>query len=440
MGMKHNDLISFVLEEAQHRVINDERTKSAETALAAHAKKGKQSTSGKQKKAKKSSKSSTEECDNCGRPGHTADDCYSKGGGKEAEAPWKKKANKPEAAMVAVANDKDNDLFAFTCTSDFVDVAAASKLPKSKYRTCLDSRASNDYSPDQTKFSNYRVVDRDITTADGRILKAVSMGDLHLDLPNGSKRTPVIFKNAIHAPEMAFTLLSISKLEKSDHRVVFHKQMCTISDSKGHTIAKIPHSEGLYCVQAPEQPKIDLIANAAVVQMSINEAHHRLGHISSAAIKHAIAKGFITGIDLDKSSKLDFCEACVKAKSARQLFPQESKMQADKYGEYVHWDLWGPASVKSLNSHYYVAAQIDDATRETRLYIQEKKSETFSSYKNDEAYIETQTGNHIKTVCSNCGGEFMSAEFIKYQDSKGTVRQLTVHDSPQQNSIAKRGM
>ena len=271
-------------------------------------------------------------------------------------------------------------------------------------------------------------------------MKAVSMGDLHLDLPNGSKRTPVIFKNAVHAPKMAFTLLSISKLDKSDHRVVFHKQMCTISDSKGRTIAKIPHSEGLYCMQAPEQPKIDLIANAAVIKMSINEAHRCLGHISSAAIKHAIAKGFITGIDLDKSSKPDFCEACVKAKLARQPFPQESETQADKYREYVHWDLWGPASVKSLNGHYYVAAQIDDTTRETRLYFQEKKSETFSSYKKDEAYIETQTRNRIKTVRSNCRGEFMSAEFIKYQDSRGTVRQLTIHDSPQQNSIAERGM
>ena len=92
------------------------------------------------------------------------------------------------------------------------------------------------------------------------------MDDLHLDLPNGSKRTSAIFKNAIHAPKMAFTLLSISKLDKSDHKVVFHNQMCTISDSKGHTIAKIPHSEGLYHVQAPEQVKPKLSANAAVVR------------------------------------------------------------------------------------------------------------------------------------------------------------------------------
>ena len=104
-GMKHDDLIAFILEEAQHRVINDEHSKSAETALATFTKKGKQNKSGKKKKSDKSTNNSIKECDNCGRPGHGAPDCYSKGGGKEAQAPWKTKGKKPETAMVAVAND-----------------------------------------------------------------------------------------------------------------------------------------------------------------------------------------------------------------------------------------------------------------------------------------------------------------------------------------------
>ena len=38
-AIKADDLIAFIIEEAQHQVINDERTKTAESALAAHAKK-----------------------------------------------------------------------------------------------------------------------------------------------------------------------------------------------------------------------------------------------------------------------------------------------------------------------------------------------------------------------------------------------------------------
>ena len=174
--------------------------------------------------------------------------------------------------------------------------------------------------------------------------------------------------------------------------------------------------------------------------MSINEAHRKLGHLAYGAVAHAISKGYITGIELDTSSKPEFCEACVKAKSAKQPFPKESKTRATKYGERVHWDLWGPATVKSLSGNFYVAARIDDATRETKLYFQSKKSQTVDSYKRDEAFIETQTGNRIKVVRSDRGGEFMAKDLTDHQDQRGTVREFMVHDSPPQNGVAERGM
>ena len=174
--------------------------------------------------------------------------------------------------------------------------------------------------------------------------------------------------------------------------------------------------------------------------MTINDAHRELGHMSHSAIKYAVSQGYITSIELDPNSKPEFCEPCAKAKSAWQPFPKESQTRAKKYGKRVHQDLWGPASVKSLNGHYYVAARIDDATRETTLYFQEKKSETVNSYKKDEALIGTQSGTRIKSVCCDRGGEFMSKQIIQHQDAKGTVQELTVHDSPPQNGTAERGM
>ena len=116
----------------------------------------------------------------------------------------------------------------------------------------------------------------------------------------------------------------------------------------------------------------------------------------------------------------------MKAKSARQPFPKVSKTRATKYGERVHWDLWGPATVKSLNGNFYVAAQIDDTTRETKLYFQSKKSQTVDSYKHDEAFIETQTRYRIKVVRSDRGGEFMAKDLSDHQDQRGTVREFTV--------------
>ena len=150
---------------------------------------------------------------------------------------------------------------------------------------------------------------------------------------------------------------------------------------------------GLYKIIASKPSKDGGYAAAASGKMSIGKAHRKLGHLAYGAISHAVSKGFIARIELDSDLKPEFCEACAKVKAVRQPFPKESKTRAKKYGERVHWDLWGPATVKSLNGHFYVAARIDDATRETKLYFQNKKSETVDSYKLDEAFIETQTGN-----------------------------------------------
>ena len=171
----------------------------------------------------------------------------------------------------------------------------------------------------------------------------------------------MLLKDAVYAPDMAFMLVSRSRLNHTNCSVSFRQGMCTIKDPAGRTMATIPQSNGLYQLDSLGSTSPDH-ANITSGKMSISEAHHKLGHIAHAAIKHAVSNRFITGIDLNLSSKPEFCEACAKAKSAHQPFPKESQTQATKYGEQVHWDLWGPASVKSINGHYYVAARIDDAT------------------------------------------------------------------------------
>ena len=74
----------------------------------------------------------------------------------------------------------------------------------------------------------------------------VGIGDIHIELPNGMKHTKVLLKDVIHAPEMAFTLISISQLDDANCLVTFGKAMCTIKDAKGHIMATIPQADGLY--------------------------------------------------------------------------------------------------------------------------------------------------------------------------------------------------
>ena len=435
--MKADDLIALILEEVQHCVINDERSKDAESALAACMKK-----SEKPKRNKKDKTKSDITCKNCKRTGHRTPDCYQKGGGKEGQAPWNKKKttkNKESEMVVVTADDDENELFVFTCMSDHAAIAEVPDIPKSKLGTCIDSGASRNYSPDHMKFSNYKSVWQTITTADGRLLAGVNIGDLHIELPNRLAKLKIVFKNTIHVPSMAFTLISISRLDKAGFLVTFSEGMCTIKDPKHKMVATVPHMDGLYKLVSKQLNKTET-ANAASGKMLINEAHRKLGHIAYSAIHHALSNGLVTRINLDMGSKVEFCKTCAKAKSVRQPFPKELETWAEKFGKRIHWDLWGPASVKSLKGNQYVTARIDDMMQQTKVYFQAKKSQTFELYKKDKAFIETQGRNCIKICRSDEGRKFQSTKRITHQDLKGTKRELTVHDSPPQNGISERGM
>ena len=204
-------------------------------------------------------------------------------------------------------------------------------------------------------------------------------------------------------------------------------------------MATLPLSDSLYRLTTRSSTSPSAHANIASAKMTIQEAHLKFGHIVHDAIKYAIAKGLILGIELDLTSKPEFCDACTKAKASRQLFPKISNTQAEQYGERVFWDLWGPATIHSQSGSVYVAARMDDHTWEMKLYFLKTKDQTFEAYKQDEAYLETHSENHIKWMHSDRGGEFLSKEMKNHQDSKGTLHKLTVHDSPQQNGIAERG-
>ena len=83
--MKPDDLITFIMEEAQHCVINDKRTKNVESALAAL---GKKQRTGKHRSNKGKEKSTPSAiCKNCKNAGHAKANCWAKGGGKEGQGP-----------------------------------------------------------------------------------------------------------------------------------------------------------------------------------------------------------------------------------------------------------------------------------------------------------------------------------------------------------------
>ena len=67
------------------------------------------------------------------------------------------------------------------------------------------------------------------------------------------------------------------------------------------------------------------------------------------------------------------------------------------------------------------------------------KDEVFKTYLKYEAWCKTQCKvDAIEVLHTNRGGEYLSDEFTAHLESKGTVRKLTVHDTPAHNGVAER--
>ena len=72
------------------------------------------------------------------------------------------------------------------------------------------------------------------------------------------------------------------------------------------------------------------------------------------------------------------------------------------------------------------------------LRLLKSKDETFGAYKDFEAWANMQFNAKIKRLQSDHGGEFLGEQFSHHLCANGTERKLTMHDTPEHNSVAER--
>lgn len=104
----------------------------------------------------------------------------------------------------------------------------------------------------------------------------------------------------------------------------------------------------------------------------------------------------------------------------------------------VHSDVCGPMSVASLGGARYFVTFVDDYTRYSTVYFLRQKSEVFGKFKEFAAEVENVTGLEIKTLRTDNGGEYTSAEFELFLKENGIRHKVTAPYTPQQNGVAER--
>jgi hypothetical protein len=165
-----------------------------------------------------------------------------------------------------------------------------------------------------------------------------------------------------------------------------------------------------------------------------------MGHIAPEAAKRMVSGGAVEGIEVDPTSSIQECISCEYAKATRKPIKKVREMpRATKFGKEVHSDVWGPSPVRTPGHKEYYVSFTDDYTRWTHLQLLATKDGVFQAYKDFEAWAKLHFGiPTFQVLRSDRGGEYLGREFSSYLSSQGTIRKLTVHDTPEYNGVSER--
>jgi hypothetical protein len=103
----------------------------------------------------------------------------------------------------------------------------------------------------------------------------------------------------------------------------------------------------------------------------------------------------------------------------------------------IHSDLCGPLP-ESIGGGKYMLLFIDDATRDTSIYILRKMSEALSHFKEWKALKEKESGRQLMRLRTGNGGEFTTSELARFLAKEGIRHNLTTPYSAQSNGVVER--
>ena len=96
------------------------------------------------------------------------------------------------------------------------------------------------------------------------------------------------------------------------------------------------------------------------------------------------------------------CWTCMLAKATRYPIARiRSTPHAENFGDIFHMDVWGPASVRTVDHCVYTLTVIDEATDWLEEPLMKLKDESFAQYVILQTGLQTQHGTAVKILHSD---------------------------------------
>ncbi|RYE04781.1 MAG: hypothetical protein EOP33_08580, partial [Rickettsiaceae bacterium] len=279
-----------------------------------------------------------------------------------------------------------------------------------------------------------------LRVGNGESVTAKALGIVRLRFGNKY----LILDSVYFIPGFCRNLISVSELLKQKFSLSVNEKTMSVS-LDGRLICDALLYNGLYvltpenkCSFNAEMFKVAKPTSNKKIKLSSDEQtylwHLRLGHINIKRLERLSRLGPLKHLQV---GTLPVCESCIEGKMTKRSFAGKG-LRATEPLQLVHSDVCGPMSEAARGGYEYFVTFTDDYSRYGFIYLMQRKSETFSKFKEFRACVENQLGKTIKTFRSDRGGEFLDTEFTDYLLEHGIESQLSAPGNPQQNGVAER--
>ena len=373
------------------------------------------------------------ECYYCKEEGHMKRNCP-KLNRKNIAGSHKMNSGKSKHENANIATDEfESEESAFTvCQAGNINLA----LVASTNSWILDSGATSHLCGNQSSFLEIKDHYSRVTIGDGHEMGVTGIGKIQIfmNLPDGTKRKTILH-NVLYVPDLAFNLISVSKVTAAGYKISFDDNQALIKNGAGILRAVAKRVNSLYLFDA------DVLSGGPTTQcLAVSEDlwHARFGHLHESALQTLAKDELVNGFDYNQSKKLSFCEACTMGKMHRLPFPKSSESRSNEILELVHSDLSGKITPPSKGGAQYFMTIIDDKSRFTWIFMLKRKEEAYKTFCNWKAQVEKSFGLEVKKIRSDNGGEYTSSEFEEFLKSEGIQHHKTIPKTPEQNGVAER--
>lgn len=307
-----------------------------------------------------------------------------------------------------------------------------------------DTGATAHMTPHRHWFASYTPFVTPVRLANGVVIYSAGVGTVIFE-PEGEgvDGQPIELSRVLHVPQLCANLLSVLylSLHKRFAILIHADRLHFAQDGAVLFTARITAGcaaflEGTTRV-APSAFASMASALRATLPQDLSLWHRRTMHHNVGGLKRVIRDDLATGLSLDSTAAPDpVCEPCLAGKMHARSFPSTGTVTT-RILELVHGDLV-EMPVRTAQGFRYFVGFHDDASSFHRVYLLRKKSEAFDAFMEFKAWAELVTGERIRVLQEDKGGEFVGKKWDAMYARTGIRARETTRKRPEQNGVAER--